>query len=1242
MGQLALAVVGTVVGSMFGMPQLGFMLGSLAGSFLFAPSGTHTEGPRLQDLQTTGATYGSPIGFGIGTARLGGNIIWSPGLEEHEEEESQGGKGGGGGSTVTTYTYSASFAVAFCEGPKDKVLRIWGDGKCIYDTSGTEDVIQIDGLRWTFYPGDETQLPSPVIEAVEGVGQVPAHRGLCYIVFENMPLADFGNRIPSMTAEISQAATRTMPLIQTQDLGDHMPPDATTSDIPAFGDVDVDRRRIYLAQPRNFQLTRPSIIVLNSDTMLVENTVDLMQYMPTGTINAGNFGIIGGRAELMALIGRYSDGSPGNKDFVLVLDKDTYIVKSFWPEVPQASNAWKDNSCGFINLGAIGQFVFMPQAISSGTFWFFDAIGRYSYKWTGWTDVFGKTGGCVTKQADWGRAEAEVMSAHVYVDGLYIDVGVFPQSQVVGDDFIPLPPYGRDTLPPPRKWLFPPSVFGYASTTDCSPYYDEWDGNYTIILRGNLPSGSSGPAKIVKFHPDSGIISIKDMNVTTPGSQYGFGGSWYKQRVSGFAYIPGGVGSQDTAFHRVDFQTAQAENVPLPPGYQVTTDGAVNFTGGGRAVAWAILLPATGDTRNRFCKLFLERWAADGEVPVAPFVQDMAARVGLSPSDVNVTDIDDTVFGYYVVRNTSAKQAIAPLASACQFDAVESDYTMKFFHRGKAPSVTLTQSDLQKLNDEGDVMEETRAQEMELPARVVIRYPDQDHAYGIGTQSSTRPKVPSRTMQSDGYNTVETPVIMNATRAKRLAETTLYTAWQERSGYKFNPDPKYIYLDPTDTLDMTLNDGADYRQRILKMVVGADLNVSFETVGEDGATYSSDAEADGGKIPQFEIPQVYGSSLVLMDTPYLRDIDVALLPTLYAKVSGFGNTKWRGATVFKEAAVDTYALQFTETDQSTQGQCLDALPPTSDPWALDRVTRIRVNVTFGIERIASITYDQLMNWGNAAAVSAPNGQWEIIQFQTVTVIDETTIELSNLLRGRRGTDPFTDGHKAGDFIAFLRLNEVNPVEFATAEIGSPRRWKAVSSGQYLERTTAITFTPKGNVLRPYAPVHVAMNHSGTNTNITWVRRTRYGGELLDGVGTVPVNETSEKYEVDIIRENGTVARTIATTSPSAVYTDAQQSADAVGAYFSVIIYQMSETIGRGFPSRPVQSTTPVRVNQLTAIAILPEPALNFAVNQVTSIVMSGGGPVNTQVNEVAAITLTDGGPRNFAVNEVAVIVIKGA
>ncbi|HEY0327056.1 MAG TPA: phage tail protein, partial [Allosphingosinicella sp.] len=44
--------------------------------------------------------------------------------------------------------------------------------------------------------------PDPLIASAEGLEQAPAFRGIAYAVFEELDLADFGNRIPSLTFEL--------------------------------------------------------------------------------------------------------------------------------------------------------------------------------------------------------------------------------------------------------------------------------------------------------------------------------------------------------------------------------------------------------------------------------------------------------------------------------------------------------------------------------------------------------------------------------------------------------------------------------------------------------------------------------------------------------------------------------------------------------------------------------------------------------------------------------------------------------------------------------------------------------------------------------------------------------------------------------------------------------------------------------------------------------------------------------
>jgi hypothetical protein len=129
--------------------------------------------------------------------RVAGNIIWS--------DDMLGTQTGTGTSAVTTFTQS--FAVGICEGPIVGVRRVWADNKLIYDTQSPVSGSGSAGLAFKakgfrLYFGSENQLPDPLMESIEGVGNVPAHRGMAYLIIEDLDLTEFGNRLPVLNFEV--------------------------------------------------------------------------------------------------------------------------------------------------------------------------------------------------------------------------------------------------------------------------------------------------------------------------------------------------------------------------------------------------------------------------------------------------------------------------------------------------------------------------------------------------------------------------------------------------------------------------------------------------------------------------------------------------------------------------------------------------------------------------------------------------------------------------------------------------------------------------------------------------------------------------------------------------------------------------------------------------------------------------------------------------------------------------------
>jgi hypothetical protein len=200
LGAVGSAIGGAVGGSILGVSAatIGGVIGSTIGtvvdswivSSLTPPQ--RIEGQRLDSLRITSSTEGAVIPRLYGRMRIGGNVIWATDFREEISTTRQGGKGGGRRVETSEYLYTASFAVALCEGPITGIGRIWADGK----------PMDMTGVTWRWYPGNESQTADPFIAAKMGAANTPAYRGTAYVVFEELPLSTFGNRLPQLSFEV--------------------------------------------------------------------------------------------------------------------------------------------------------------------------------------------------------------------------------------------------------------------------------------------------------------------------------------------------------------------------------------------------------------------------------------------------------------------------------------------------------------------------------------------------------------------------------------------------------------------------------------------------------------------------------------------------------------------------------------------------------------------------------------------------------------------------------------------------------------------------------------------------------------------------------------------------------------------------------------------------------------------------------------------------------------------------------
>lgn len=201
---------------------VGRILGSAIDARFLSPP---VQGPRVKEFHLTEGREGVGIPVVYGRCRVGGQLIWAANFKEKRDVH-----GGKGGPRVAEYAYSLSFAVALCEGEVARVARCWANG----------EAFDLSQVTWRLYPGSETQTLDPLIEAIEGAGAAPAYRGTAYVVFEDMPVDQFGGRMPQLSFEVVRPAAGAGERLETMVRAVNM--------IPGSGEfalaTDIVRRRI--------------------------------------------------------------------------------------------------------------------------------------------------------------------------------------------------------------------------------------------------------------------------------------------------------------------------------------------------------------------------------------------------------------------------------------------------------------------------------------------------------------------------------------------------------------------------------------------------------------------------------------------------------------------------------------------------------------------------------------------------------------------------------------------------------------------------------------------------------------------------------------------------------------------------------------------------------------------------------------------------------------------------------------
>ena len=558
-----------------------------------------------------------------------------------------------------------------------------------------------------------------------------------------------------------------------------------------------------------------------------------------------------------------------------------------------------------------------------------------------------------------------------------------------------------------------------------------------------------------------------------------------------------------------------------------------------------------------------------GPAQLADIIEAECLSSGLLDSaDIDVTLIDEQVEGYKVTQTASIRSALEPLQSTWPFDAIASGYKLKFIPRGQSSVASVTEEELAATaGSENDAIRVTNSREMDiqLPRRVNATYLDINREYDAGTGPG------AERLNTDAVNEMllELPIVMDATKAAGVEEVLLYMYWMERNEVATVLPPTYANLEPADVITIS-SQGATYELRLTGINYLPDGRLECTARYNNSAVYTPAAVGEEGlsvgQVLAYEGP----TELVLMDVPRMTATQDAMgLPFgMWGYASG-----WKSGILVRSDDMGASYQSVAASNSVARVFKVDSALPSAPQFVIDKNSTVTARALVLSSTLSSVTEDQLYAHSNLAALGA-DGRWEIIAFQTATDIGDGYYTLKHFLRGLYGTEQNTGNHTADDLLVMLDTSLLAYCGMPNTSLGIERLFRAVTNGKPIDSAYDVPLTYYANNLKPLAPVDLRTSSTPASGNwlLGWQRRTRTPVEAFSGQ-TVPLAESSEAYEVDVMSADWTtVKRTYAgLTSPAATITLAEQTTDFGGEQTAINldIYQVSSVVGRGFPYRVV-------------------------------------------------------------------------
>ena len=553
-------------------------------------------------------------------------------------------------------------------------------------------------------------------------------------------------------------------------------------------------------------------------------------------------------------------------------------------------------------------------------------------------------------------------------------------------------------------------------------------------------------------------------------------------------------------------------------------------------------------------------------------VTSLCAEVGITDIDVSqLNGAQALVRGYYVDNVMAIRDMIGSLMTGFQFDAFESQGLIKFALKSSTALVPLQLDDLVSTDNDPVGLSVVRTQPTELPKTVQVDFIDAATDYAPSSLDAKRHSVDSQEVAQ-----LTLPMVLPANYVRALGDSMVHQAWAARENGALKVPPSHYKLDPGDGVSFPLGQRTA-QARIQAIDTGSAREVTFK--GFDLSLYD---------LPAYPVRPRSSSYASIAGYPALYVLDIPLLtgeePSHWSPRLATWARPWPGAVAVYQNVADAgevpeWALGQTMVTENTLGKLAADVPSDrTGVWLPNATIQVRL---FSGGTLGDASKNQVLKGANACAIQNDAGSWEVFQYQNATLNGDGTYTLSNLIRGQLGTEWVMNESmfSAGNAFALIENQFATVAASAYLPLGQGDRDATIdlrfgSASKSVEDSEAYietVFTHTAAAQKPYSPAHLkARWNLGVNNDIslTWIRRSRFNADSWD-VSTVPLNEETEKYTIEVLDGAAVVREVTDLASPAYTYTEAMQIADFGAVQTSSLkfrVYQMSANVGRGVPA----------------------------------------------------------------------------